>query len=217
VTAGQLPPTPGSVAAVTARERRPRRLWYGVAGVLVVAGLAAGVVSGALAGRSAAQVSHAVAELRPQLHPLPLGVPTPVDPEPGRDWAVYVSSSGPTPQVSCGGDGLTVTGVQRDLSTLQDGVRWRQAQLVRVTEPGRYAIVCTSPDRTARFAFGAALDPDATDRLAGDMVGAVLGVLGAAALAALGVLGGGVLALVVGLRRSARRAAMVRLQVPPSP
>jgi hypothetical protein len=198
---------------------RPRRLWYWVAGVIVAAGLAAGVVSGLVAARSAARASDDLAELRPPLHPVLFGTPSQVDAEPGRDWAVYVSTGGaisdPPPRVSCGGDGLTVTGVRRELRTEQDGTTWRQVQIVRATEPGRHTIVCSSPDRAARFAFGAAIEPDAGDRLVGDTRRAVVGVAFAFAFASIGVLIGGLLVLLTALRRSGRQAAL-QAQRPPA-
>ena len=186
---------------VSADELRPRRFWYWVAGAVAVLGVLAGIAAGAFAAVSAAGVSKTVAELDPRLRAVPIGVPTPVDLDPGRDWAVYASSAGPTPQVSCGGDGLTVTDAQRDLTTTRDAVTWQETQLVRVAEAGRYSIICTSPDRTTRFALGRALDPAAADRIGGRILGTVLGFVGAFALASLGVLAGGVIVLVVALRR----------------
>ena len=198
-------PTP---PPVTADELRPRRLWYWVAGLIAASGLLAGILSGAYAAHFAVRASEAIEELDPQLQPVPIGVPTPVELEAGRDWAVYVSGSGPTPRVSCGGDGLTVTAVQQDLTTVQDAVTWHQAQLVRVGETGRYSVVCTSPDRTTRLALGKALDGGTADRVGAMVVRAVLGFVGAFAFASLGVLVGGLIALVVGLRRSSHRAAL---------
>lgn len=195
-----------------AEELRPRRWWYGVAVAAAVLGLAAGVASGVLAAAAAVQVSDGAGELEPRLTPLPVGVPATVELDSQGDWAVYIEA-GATARVSCGGDGLTVSAAPAEVTTVQGGTTWRQAQLVRAREPGRHQLTCTSIDRTADLAFGQALDASgrtaAAERTRAQIVRAALGVLGAIVSTSLGVLAGGLLAVAVWLRRNNHRKRLL--------
>jgi len=210
------------MASIDPDELRPRRYWYGVAAAVAVLGLAGAVGSTVFIARSIAGAVHSVEALDPGLRPLLVGRPTVVDLEPGLQRAVYVAGAGggvstgggasagrPPPPVSCGGNGLTVTDVQDEITAVVDGTRWREVQLVRASEPGPHEIVCSTTDRTADLALGTALDADAAAR-AGRQVGrAVVASLAVVGLGGIGVLAGGLIALVAAVRRSSHRSALL--------
>jgi len=200
---------------------RPHRLWYWVAGAIVLAGLVVAVVSAVLAAGSAGRIADGVAELDLELRPVPddpLAV-TAVDVPPGETWSVYVAVPrtgtgqtavvGPAPAVSCTAVGLTVTPFTQDVTTVQDGVAYRPVLTVRA-EPGATAaatITCDAPDlANADLALAPALDLAALRQVGAGILGTVAGAFAAVVAALLGLLVGGAVAFVTALRRSHHRA-----------
>lgn len=190
-------------------QLRPRRFWYGVAAGIAVLGLAGALASVVVLAHEVGDVVDSVEALDPQLRPVLVGRATTVDLDPGQTWAVYASSSGRPPAVSCGGEGLTVTDPEHTVDVTVDGASWREVQVVRVQEPGPYEIVCSSTDRTAHLSIGRAPDPDAAGRAGGHVAGAVVAALLVLTFGGIGVLAGGLVALVVGVRRSRHRATLL--------
>ena len=208
---------------------RPHRLWYWVAGAIVLAGLVVAVVSAVLAAGSAGRIADGVAELDLELRPVPddPSAVTPVDVPSGETWSVYVAVPrtgtgqtavvGPAPAVSCTAVGLTVTPFTQDVTTVQDGVAYRPVLTVRA-EPGATAaatITCDAEGRAevdgavdADLALAPALDLAALRQVGAGILGTVAGVFAAVVAALLGLLVGGAVAFVTALRRSRHRAAL---------
>lgn len=217
----------GPVAGVDRSAVRPRRLWYGVAGAVVVAGLCAAVLGVLLAAASAGRVSSGVAEFELELRPVPddRSASTGIELTAGEARAVYVvvTRTGPdapyvtAPAVTCAGGGLTVEADGRDVTTVRDGVAYRPVLTVRAERAGRYRLSCGTDAGDAELMVGRELDLAALDRVGTGIVGTVAGVFFAVGSAVVGLLLGGVIALVTAVRRARHRAALAEPGPGPSP
>ncbi|HEY0641516.1 MAG TPA: hypothetical protein VGD67_28130 [Pseudonocardiaceae bacterium] len=214
---------PGMTPRVADDEVRPRRLWYGVAGGVAGLGLAGAVVCLVLAAVSAGRVSDGIAEFRLSPQPVTPGVPSTVRLTPDTSWAVYVmvprrtgpggeDVAAPAPAVNCLGEGVDFLPYRGDLAVGHNGETYRPAVIARVAAAGTYEITCSVPGPDTfehRLGVAEGIDADTVARVGGGILGAVAGVFGALALGLGGLLAGGLVALVVTLRRSSHRAALL--------
>jgi hypothetical protein len=195
-------PDPGRV--------RPGRVWYAVAMLLVVLGVAASPIAVQLAVRSLdlLPLPAIVAEFGP-------GSPATVELSGSQRWAIYVENADPTGKAGkipteCAGG--TLHGQRlRLIPSLPELVfeggnrRWYALYEFEVPGTGRYQVSCRLTDAataTARYAVAAAPDPGDTRARLATGVALTLFIYGAPVV---GVLAGATVALVVALRRNASR------------
>ncbi|MGH3728663.1 MAG: hypothetical protein ACRDTU_07895 [Micromonosporaceae bacterium] len=194
------PPPPVDPAAL-----RPGRVWYWVAGVVVVLGVCIG--SGvALLGFNS--IAGALPEMKQEFD---AGTPTTVELSSDRDWAIYVDhpsrtgeGTAPKPDVDCAAEGSGVTVSRSDVNFEFDDQNrhWQLVYDVSVDRDGSYQFTCESNDPElsgSTFAVGSGID-------VGGLAGTVFGSLGALlGIPCLALLVGGVIALVTAVRRNSHK------------
>jgi hypothetical protein len=172
-------------------RRGPSRLWYLVAALIPVAGLAVALVVPVLLR------SGDVGD------PLPLGRAVPVAFHSGRERMVWARDDGSAPpDVACGfGDDARLASTSSARLTVEPaevssgGSRWRGVLLLGAAPAGTYQVTCQAVGgATPTLSIG-------TPPRIVDAVGRALATLARAGLAVLGVMAGAVLALAVRVRR----------------
>lgn len=202
MTSHPLPPRP-----VPARELRPRRYWFVVAALIVVVATAVGItlfVAGVVA---------ATKDFRRPDQPFRANEPVTVRVVAATDKIIWidesVAASGPDCAVSAmdGGD-ARIESVGADLTYTTNEAEWHGLYRLNATRDGQYQVLCQG-DPAARLALG---DPPRLRGFAGKLGGGLAALFG---LPCLGLVAGGVLALVVALRRSAHRKELAAAPPPP--
>jgi hypothetical protein len=136
------------------------------------------------------------------------GTPTTVDLTSGREWAIYVAADAVVPSrceaktLDGGAISLSDPG-NYSFSFTRDGTTWQLLIQMTISTGGRFEIVC-NPVAGGRQQYGVAEDPQFSG-----FFGSILGGIGAlAGLPCLGVIIGGVIVLVVALRRKANKRTL---------
>lgn len=195
-------------ARIDPKQVRPGRFWYLVAAIVMVVGFAAGGVVFAL-GLSA--VVDEAPDMDAMVAP---DTPTEVALTTDREWAVYVDhADSPAPAVECraeSSDGEVTLESPNSTFTYSDGEhRWHLVYEVSVSADGDYTFDCGSDAAVETFAVGEAVD-------VGGFVGGVFGTIGGLfGLGCFGLVVGGVIILVVALRRSSNRKELQRRAAAP--
>ncbi len=188
------------------RAIRPARYWYVVAGLIAAVLFVSGVV---IFGVQMTSLARGLPKMTVAFAP---DVPTTVELSADRTSAVYVDAHGLSPaDVACTGRGLDGGQITVDAPGGAFVVgRWLRVARITVSTTGRYTITCrpASPDIVvSRFAVADDVDT-------GPFVGKAFGGFGALlGLPCIGLITGGVIVLVVALRRQAAR----RNLAPPMP
>ncbi|TQS40997.1 hypothetical protein [Cryptosporangium phraense] len=168
---------------VDSRQLRPRRVWYVVAVLIAVLFTAVGV------GAFALGVVSAVKSIPDFTRTAQSGE---IDLQPGV-YGIFVPEGSST---SCSyGDGITATTPGGTFTFTRDGSSWTWASTITVEKAGTYSIKCDA----GRYALGG--KPE-LGMFAGSVAG---GIAALAGLPCLGITIGGIIALVVGLRRSSHK------------
>ncbi|MGH3735097.1 MAG: hypothetical protein ACRDT6_05685 [Micromonosporaceae bacterium] len=203
---------PAAPPPVSPSELRPGRGGYWIAAAIAVLGMILGCAGAVLGGFSlAGEVPKMTQEFR-------VGESATVKLEAGKEWAVYVDNpalrgsnrtgTSALPEVECsgtasgGGGEITLTEPSGNFTFGDNRRYWQLVYEVKVDKTGSYHIECGTSDSMLRdptFGVGPALDP-------GGIVAKVFGSLGALlGIPCLGFIVAGVLAMVVGLRRSSHK------------
>ncbi|WP_213454492.1 hypothetical protein [Rhizomonospora bruguierae] len=178
------------------RDLRPRRLWYLVAALIAVLGATAGVALFALA------LSGAIRDVKLPDQVFRPGEPVTTQVSAATDKIIWIDARTPSARAACdvsaldGGE-ARLENVGMDMSYSAGEANWRGLYRLNALRDGRYQVICQGD--TARLALG---DPPRIGGLAGKLgfgLGALFG------LPCLGLVAGGVLGLVVAMRRRARR------------
>lgn len=192
---------------IEARQLRPARKWYIVAGVIAVLGVMAG------AGLGIAGVTSVVRELPDIVAEFDTGEPASVNLTAGRQWAIYaaVGDTGQTigsHHATCtvagsAGGKIAVRPVPYEFTFSRAGRSWVAVGEFAVPVDGRYEVSCTSQrGEAAHYAVGEG--PELRGFVTG-IVGSVAALIG---LPCLGLLVAGVIGLVVAVRRSSHRTRL---------
>lgn len=202
------PYPPGGPPPVSSAELRPGRAGYWIAAAIAVLGVLVGCGLGALGFFSLA------GDVPTMEREFAAGAATTVELESGKEWAIYVDNPGlrgrgqtgsaALPEVECTGtatDGgtITLTRPQGNVSFGDSERYWQLAYQVSVDKTGSYQMQCSSPDPgLSDPTFGVGPNVNAAG-----VVGKVFGSLGALfGIPCLAFVVAGVIALVVGMRRS---------------
>lgn len=186
-------PPPGPPPRIDARQLRPRRLWFVVAGVIAAVCVGIGIASFVLTLTSAAgSVDDGEAFASGQSVTLRIG--------PDDDAAIYVSSQMYAParcKVASGPSGSTprVTSPDHTFTVTKGSVEWWRAFVLKADTDADYRVTCDDPRGALTFAPG-----DDTG-LASFVGGIVVTVL----VPVLGLLAGSGIAIIVGVRRGRHR------------
>lgn len=182
---------PGVAPAVASSELRPKRMWFVVAGGIAFAGVVAGVLMlvYGISGISAPMIRT-------------FGEGETVSVRLDQDSAIYIASGdrmyGSTCVVtSADGKPVATNGEVAPFTKTVDGQQWELRRTFRVATPGDYRVACTE----APGPYAIANEPD-VPRF-------VIGIVSLFALSGLGVLVGGILAIVVGVKRSNHRRRLL--------
>lgn len=176
---------------------RPRRLWYGIAIVVLVLGIAAGIGAFLFA-------------LRPALGDLQrfdTGQTARLSLSAGQRRTLYVSGDTAGGDLHCTASpaGLSLSETS-GLTMAQGDESWSARYQLRADKAGSYRLTCTSTDGRKDLAIGAMLSGP---RLVGGIIAAIACPCG-------GLLFAGIVCLVVALRRHARRRALHEATPPAS-
>jgi|GEM_PF-6901531 hypothetical protein len=176
---------------------RPRRLWYGIAIVVLVLGVGAGIGGFVFALRPS--MSHLQRFETGQSVRLTL----PAD----ARRTLYVSADARPDTLHCAAtpDGLTLSGTS-GLTMSQGDESWNAVYQLHATRAGTYRLTCTSPGGAKPLAVGAAFG-------AGRLFGGILTALGCPCVA---LVFAGIVCLVVALRRHARIRELRERAAPPT-
>jgi hypothetical protein len=195
---------PGAPPPVDPRALRPSRAWYVVAMVIVVIGVVVGV---GLFGLGILSVVRGLPKVTAEFE---AGSPTTVHLTADRKWAIYVDRQGLARQRVDGvctgtarGDGsidVRPTSTSFEFST---GRRhWQSLYTIDVTRDGDYELTCRPSDPAIEQAHYAVGDAPNIGGIVGWVFGGIAALIGVPCLA---LVVGGVIALVVGLRRSSHK------------
>lgn len=188
--------TAQTAGPVDPAELKPGRIWYWIAGVVIVVGVAAGV---AVFVFGVTRVAESVPEME---QTFAAGEDTEMELS-GGHWAIYVDHPGESaPTVECVAsspdDEVLVS--PSDAFTTSDGRHtWHMVYELTVTESGPVEVNCDTDAKVGDFAIGEAVD---VSGFVGGILGSITGLIG---IPTLGIVVGGTIILVVALRRSAHR------------
>jgi hypothetical protein len=201
MTSQPLPPR-----RVPARELRPRRYWFAVAALIAMVGATAGIALFVVA------VSGATEDFRRPDQPFRVGEPVTARVVAATDKIIWIDGAVGTDRPDCtvspvdDGD-ARIESVGAALSYTTGDADWHGLYRLNAARDGQYQVLCQG-DPSARLALG---DPPQIRGFAGKLGGGLAALFG---LPCLGLVGGGVLALVVALRRSAHRKDLAPRQQP---
>lgn len=181
---------------------KPGRFWYWIAGIIAVAGIGAGVTVFVLGISS---VAGALPEMDETFEP---GESARVELSRDREYAIYVDYAGETaPDAQCSATGPGTASVDEPTNTsftAGDGRRtWHLLYDLTVSKDGEYTVECVATN-AGDFAVGDAVD---VGGFVGGIFGSIGGLLG---IPCFSIVVGGVIVLVVALRRSANKKALPR-------
>ncbi|GAA2030601.1 hypothetical protein [Polymorphospora rubra] len=194
---------------VSSAELRPRRIWFLVAALIALVGVVAGVVLFLLGLNSAAGgVEDVSAEFETSTEQVfQTGDTVQVALTPDQSKIVWVDTAviGSTPTCEVSGSADLGTSTTNWTVTNATG-EWRSLYELSAASAGTYELTCTGGTGPTALAVG---PPPAFGEMFGSF-GALFGGIGAlTVLPCLGFVVGGVIALVVGLRRGAHRKRLV--------
>lgn len=177
---------------------KPGRFWYVIAAIIIVAGIGGGITVFAFGVSS-------VAGSVPEFDKLiATDTPTAVGLTKDRDWALYVEYPGDeAPAVTCTAESLdgeaTLSSGNTTFTFSSGGQTWHLAYEVSVDTTGDYTFTCGSDPKAGSFAVGEAVD-------VGGFVGGIFGTIGGLiGIPCFSLVVGGVIILVVALRRGSSR------------
>lgn len=188
------PPPPGFSPPRDATERRPRKLWYAIGGVLVALGVLGGGIGAAtmLAG----EVSDLTAGAPTADHTFGNKGTTTVRIDAGASKTIYVTQRTPRRNLTCTARGTegqrkpTLTEYRSDVTVNQ----WRALFTLTVQDAGEYSISCSGPS-DASYGVG--------EHVTGSQVAhSVVGVFVVGGIGAVFVIAGLIVLAVTGIRRS---------------
>ncbi len=185
--------TPAQTSQVDPRELRPRRFWYLVALGIALLGVVAGV------GIFAAGMFSIVRGL-PDLHQrFGPGERVTVKLSAGEHRTIYAATAGSSARCRAvnAAPGVDVTRSPYSFEFTSNGSTWYALYEVRATRAGRYTLECRNAGRA--YALG---EPPELGRFFVSLFGGIVAFI---VLPMLGVIVGGVIALVVYLRRNSDR------------
>jgi hypothetical protein len=200
---GRMSSQPLPQSAVPAQELRPRRYWFAVAGLIAAVGALAGV------GLFALGVAGAVDDFKRPDQRFRAGEPVTVPVVAATDKIIWIDDAGDGSTIL--GPACTVTPVDggtariesigMSLSYATEEAAWRGLYRLNAERDGQYQVTCEASGAAgaAQLAVG---DPPRIKGFAGKLGGGLVALFG---LPCLGLVVGGVLALVVALRRSEHR------------
>jgi hypothetical protein len=198
------------------RDVRPSRVWYLVATVIALLGIAAAPL---LVVLGLASFGSAIGQLPDSLDAqFNGGTPTTVDLKAGRTSAIYavvLEESAGAAGASC--TGTPVSGGTIDLSPLSyttsataEGSTWSILYEITVSQDGQYSITCTSDTSTPGTDVYAVGDSVEVGGFMARIFGGAGAFAGAFLLPCMGLFIALVIAIVTGVRRSSHRARLQR-------
>ncbi|MGH3645759.1 MAG: hypothetical protein ACRDTM_01050 [Micromonosporaceae bacterium] len=214
-----MPVPPPAGPRVSAAELRPHQLWYVAAGVIAVLGLLVGVVTAGPKLTGAGETP----TLWLRFGPGGSGGPALMQLTADRTWGVYVDSDADDPDAyatrctagaMAGAGEITLSRPAQSYEFTSRDARWHLIYEITVTREGNYGVECDpdGPNVTAEeYALGTSVDV----KQAPLQRARALGVLAGTACPALLI--GGVIALVVTLRRNSHRRRLLAQRTPAGP
>lgn len=169
------------------RPSRPRRVWYVVAVVVLVFGVAAGVGS----------FLYALSPATGSVQRFDPAHPARVTLSAGDQRTLYAESGADTVTCAASPDGLRLTDVSGSLTMSRGGEDWVGRYQMRAEKSGTYTVTCTGSGSTPRLAIGSYFS---LSRL-------FVGILGTFVCPGGAFLFAAIVCLVVALRRHSRRKA----------
>jgi hypothetical protein len=199
---------------VDPRALRPRRAWYAVSVVIVVLGVLVGV------GLFALGLVSAIRGLPKTTSEFESGPPLVLHLSAGRKSAIYLDSGASPPGAidsQCSGraegDGsIDVQPTSYNFDFSSGRRHWRLLYTVEVSQDGRYELDCRPTDPTVETAHYAVGEDPKIGGFMAKLFGGIGALLGVPCLA---LVVGGVLALVVALRRNGQKKRLQATAYPP--
>ncbi|MEV7229399.1 hypothetical protein AB0M79_20585 [Polymorphospora sp. NPDC051019] len=197
---------------VSSAELRPRRTWFLVAALIALAGVVAGVLLFVLSLNSATDSMDSVTEGFNESTEQVFQTGDTVSVELAADQRkiVWVDASAVGSGATCDVSGSAVLGTPTTTWTVTNSTgEWRSLYQLSAAGAGTYELTCTAGGGTTPVALAVGQPPQLGEALG--FAGRLFGGIGALALLpCLGMVVGGVIALVVALRRGSHRKRLLQ-------